>query len=196
MSQTTELTKEATVANGEKQATKPTRISEYVIPGEAPIVVRYTRSIPDEETFYDLIGLGKKTNLPHYLSAVFMHIDGETEVVFGDARSHRELVTAIEHEKRKKVADWVQVQIDIDRDLVKLEKIGLMGGFGETEENLKLLLGKINPQLFVPEEIPIGVWTTLASYIYNPLNRELKEKARLAGGETVVEPLGNVKPLY
>ncbi len=195
MSQTNELTKEATVVNRDKQAAKPTRISEYVIPSE-DLVVRYTRSIPDAETFNDLIGLDKKPDPPTYLSAVFIHIDGETDVIFGNVRIHYDMVTAIEHEKETNVDDWIQAQIDIDKQLIKLKKIGLGGAFGETEENLRLLLGRINPQLFVPQEIPIRVWTTHASYIFNPLNRELKEEVRIAEGQTVIEPLGNVKPLY
>ena len=197
MIQTNELTEESTAANGDKQAARPTRISEYVIPGEDQVVVRYTRSIPDPETFHDLIGVGKKTDLPPYLQAVFIRIDGRTEIVFGDARNHYEIVRAIEHEKGRTRFAWGQVQIDVDRESVKLKKIGLQGSFGKAEENLRLLLGRINPQLFVPQEIPIGIWTTLASYIYNPLNRELKEKAvGIVEGKTVLRPLGSVKPLY
>jgi len=182
----------------QRRIVKPTKINEYTLPDEDQLVVRYTRSIPDTETFHDLIGVGKKPDLPDYVPVVFIRVDGETDVIFGDARVHYEIVRAIESEKGRKIDKdgWDQVQIDIEKESGRLKKIGLVSSFGKTGENLRLLLGRINPQLFIPQEIPIGVWTTMASYIFNPISRELKAVHRVAGGEKVIESLGDVKPLY
>lgn len=192
MTQATELTEKVDIANQLRG------ISEYTSHEEGdPFVVRYTSTIPDEETLRKLIGLGERDEMAHYLSAVFVRIDGETEVLFGHARIHHELVSAIEQEKGKKVDDWVQAQLEIDGDSLRFYKIGLRGGFGKVEDNLKLLLGRINPQVFLSQDIPITVWTQLETYTYDPIQRELKENVRgVALGKTITNTLGKVEPLY
>ncbi len=197
MIKTNELTEEGAVVNEDRPAAKPVGIGEYVIPEEG-VMVRYTRFLPDKETFHDLIDDGKKTDIPPYLSAVFIHMDETIDVTFGNARNHYEIVLAVEHEKGRKVGqwDWSHIQMELDKESGKLKKIS-MGGFGNVKRNLMLLLGRINPQLFVPQEVPISIWGRHESYVYDPLSRELKEEVEdVAPGKTVLNPLGKVKPLY
>ncbi len=173
-------------------------ISEYTSYQEdKPFVVRYARTLPDEETLRGLIGFSQGSDVTPYLSAVLIKTGGKTEAVFGHARIHYEIVRAVE-EEGEEVDDWAQAQLEIEGESVRFEKLGLRGNTGgRSEDNLKLLLGRINPDLFMPQQIPITVWTELDTYSYNPLNRELKEEKRgVAPGKTVISSLGLVEKLY
>lgn len=163
-------------------------------------VVRYTKSLPSKEVLQDLIRFGIEPALP-YISAVLMDFEGEKEVAFADVRMHHDIVEAIEREKGRYVRkdnvggdDWKQIQIYLEKESVRLSKIRAVGWL-EVDEAM-LLLGKINPELFVAGEIQIQVTTTSFNYVFNPLNRDLKVAHIIAGGETVIESLGEVKPLY
>ena len=180
-----------------ENTTSLAQIREHISHTENTFVVRYTDSIPDGETLRRLIDEEHSPDKAHYLSAVFVKIDGQTDVIFGHAQVHHQLVDAIEQERGKKVTDWSQIQLDLDGETPRFEKIGLRSGFGMTEDNLKLLLGRIDPQVFLSQEIPINIWTQSDTFSYDPIQRELKKNTiGVAPGKTVTISLGKINQLY
>lgn len=170
------------------------RVRECMDQEGAP--VRYSYSIPDEETLHRLIDYPNSL-VPPYLFAVFLNFGENREIAFGDARRHHEMVKAIEQEKGKHVGingvgmgDWKQIQIDLEKKpQVRFSKIGVVGSFGEGD--VMLLLERINPELFAGKTEVVS-FTTSSRYIYDPTNGELQRAVRGVQGDEI-RPLGRVQ---
>lgn len=150
---------------------------------EFPEII-YAESLPDPDTLAAVAD--SRIDEATYMFAVLVDRDGKKDVIFIGGPSHDKIQEALQRENQSlQAADWNHAQIALTQG-GKISMIMLRNYWGRDDKtrasNVKTLLGKINPNLFVQNAMLLeGIGIVLAGgdtlYRYDPVGNELQDRS-------------------